>query len=363
MASGPSPAPPCRAQGSTHAHVYPRLATGACQARHNQAGLGPTELCTGCSRFLLSSECEWGEYYRVAHRAGLIPKSCARGADVVPTVGICGNPPGDEFNHQEVSGKGKENNYTEATGIYLTTIKQNLGWQVFGLRRRFSRVLWAVWVGASWPLRDATLLAQYVQCDNTLQRRRAVCGGGQCVGQCVGGGQCVGQCVRGGQCPTHCPTHCPPPHTALPSHTAPHTVLPHTLPSPTHCPTHCPPTQTQIPYRGLVACRAYPCRPLPHSSGAARPPPFGRFDRQWMAAASQSLPTYRTQRVAELGAGPAPPGVGVLAIEDRPAPSRSSQSRPRVQTQAYPAAGPQAYQRQGGYRVPSQAYAYQPRYY
>uniref|UniRef100_A0A7S4CXK6 Uncharacterized protein n=1 Tax=Eutreptiella gymnastica TaxID=73025 RepID=A0A7S4CXK6_9EUGL len=88
-----------------------------------------------------------------------------------------------------------------------------------------------------------------------------------------------------------------------------------------------------------------------------------RFDRQWMAAASQSLPTYRTQRVAELGAGPAPPGVGVLAIEDRPAPSRSSQSRPRVQTQAYPAAGPQAYQRQGGYRVPSQAYAYQPRYY
>ena len=50
-----------------------RLATSVCQASHIQASLGPTEPCTGCSRFLLSSGYEWGEYYRVAHSTGLIP--------------------------------------------------------------------------------------------------------------------------------------------------------------------------------------------------------------------------------------------------------------------------------------------------
>ena len=29
----------------------------------NQAGLGPTEPCDGCSKFLLSTGCEVGEYY------------------------------------------------------------------------------------------------------------------------------------------------------------------------------------------------------------------------------------------------------------------------------------------------------------
>ena len=33
----------------------------------------PTEPCTGCRRFLLSSGCEWGKYYRAAHSAGPIP--------------------------------------------------------------------------------------------------------------------------------------------------------------------------------------------------------------------------------------------------------------------------------------------------
>ena len=50
-----------------------RLATRACQARHNQAGLGPDEPCTRCNRFLLSSGCEWGKYYRVTHSTGPIP--------------------------------------------------------------------------------------------------------------------------------------------------------------------------------------------------------------------------------------------------------------------------------------------------
>ena len=40
---------------------------------HNHSGLGPTEPCTGCNRFLLSSGCGWGKYYRVAHSTGLIP--------------------------------------------------------------------------------------------------------------------------------------------------------------------------------------------------------------------------------------------------------------------------------------------------
>ena len=60
----PPPHPPER---------HSRLATSVCQARHNQAGPGPTEPCTGCSRFLLSSGCEWGKYYRVAHSTGPIP--------------------------------------------------------------------------------------------------------------------------------------------------------------------------------------------------------------------------------------------------------------------------------------------------
>ena len=50
-----------------------RLATSVCQASHTQASLGPTEPCNGCNRFLLSSGCEWGEYYQVAHSTGLIP--------------------------------------------------------------------------------------------------------------------------------------------------------------------------------------------------------------------------------------------------------------------------------------------------
>ena len=54
-------------------HHRVRLATAVCQSRHNQAGLGPTEPCTGRSRFLPSSGCQWGEYYRVAHSAGPIP--------------------------------------------------------------------------------------------------------------------------------------------------------------------------------------------------------------------------------------------------------------------------------------------------
>ena len=44
-----------------------------CQARHDRAGLGPTEPCTGCDRALLSSGCQWGEYYRVAHGTGPAP--------------------------------------------------------------------------------------------------------------------------------------------------------------------------------------------------------------------------------------------------------------------------------------------------
>ena len=50
-----------------------RLATRVRQARRNHPGLGPTEPCIECSRALSSSGRVWGEYYRVAHRLGLIP--------------------------------------------------------------------------------------------------------------------------------------------------------------------------------------------------------------------------------------------------------------------------------------------------
>ena len=62
-------------------HISPstRLAISVCPARHGHAGRGPTEPCTGCGRFLLSSRCEWGEYYyRVAHGAGLTPNETHR---------------------------------------------------------------------------------------------------------------------------------------------------------------------------------------------------------------------------------------------------------------------------------------------
>ena len=67
---------PCRAICSHdchRGHVSGRPATSVRQARHTQASLGPAEPSAGCNRFLLSSGCEWGRYYRVAHSTGLIP--------------------------------------------------------------------------------------------------------------------------------------------------------------------------------------------------------------------------------------------------------------------------------------------------
>ena len=52
--------------------VHSRLATSVRQVRRDQKELGPTELDTGRSRFLLSSECNRSGYYRVAGGAGLI---------------------------------------------------------------------------------------------------------------------------------------------------------------------------------------------------------------------------------------------------------------------------------------------------
>ena len=50
-----------------------KLAISVSQASHNRAGLGPTEPCTGCNRFLLTAGREWGENYRVARCLGLVP--------------------------------------------------------------------------------------------------------------------------------------------------------------------------------------------------------------------------------------------------------------------------------------------------
>ena len=58
--------------------VMNRLATRVHRARHNQAGLAPTEPCTGCSRFLLNSGFEWGRCYPVAHSTELLAKDETR---------------------------------------------------------------------------------------------------------------------------------------------------------------------------------------------------------------------------------------------------------------------------------------------
>ena len=50
-----------------------RLATGIRQVRPDQMEPGPTASNTGRSRFLLSSACDGGGYYRVARGTGLIP--------------------------------------------------------------------------------------------------------------------------------------------------------------------------------------------------------------------------------------------------------------------------------------------------
>ena len=57
----------------TGLQLWTRRDTSVCQAWHSQAELGPTEQCTGCSRFLLSAGCEGGRKYRGAHNAGLLP--------------------------------------------------------------------------------------------------------------------------------------------------------------------------------------------------------------------------------------------------------------------------------------------------
>ena len=48
------------------------LVSSVCQASHSQAGLAPTEPCTGCSRFLPTSECERDGNSWVANSARLI---------------------------------------------------------------------------------------------------------------------------------------------------------------------------------------------------------------------------------------------------------------------------------------------------
>ena len=51
----------------------PDLPLASAKPATPKANLSPTEPRTGCSRFLLSSGCVWGRYYRAAHSTGLIP--------------------------------------------------------------------------------------------------------------------------------------------------------------------------------------------------------------------------------------------------------------------------------------------------
>ena len=67
--------------------------------------------------------------------------SC-HGACAVQTLGISGDPPGDDCNHQEASRY--KQNPPESLWELLGTMKKSLGRQVLCLQLRFSGVLWAV---------------------------------------------------------------------------------------------------------------------------------------------------------------------------------------------------------------------------
>ena len=62
--AGPPSSPPTK---------QTKPATSVRAASHNKAGLSPTEPRTGCNMFLLSSVCEGGKHYRVAHSARPVP--------------------------------------------------------------------------------------------------------------------------------------------------------------------------------------------------------------------------------------------------------------------------------------------------
>ena len=80
----PPSAPPCAMRvpwgggGSGRGRdglLPPDLPLASAKAATTQASPGPTEGCTGCNMFLLSSGCGWGKYYRVAHSTGPVPNN------------------------------------------------------------------------------------------------------------------------------------------------------------------------------------------------------------------------------------------------------------------------------------------------
>ena len=80
------------------------------------------------------------------HRA-LLPR-CACGAGAVQLLGIFGDPPGGNCNHQEASRR--EQTLPRSLWDLLAITRENLGRQVVCLQLRVSGVPWAVWVGTSW---------------------------------------------------------------------------------------------------------------------------------------------------------------------------------------------------------------------
>ena len=78
----------------------------------------------------------------------IIRRGCScRGARAVRTLGISGDPPGDNCNHQEAFRK--EQKRPRSLWDLLATMKKDVRRQVLCLLI-FSGVLWAFWVGASW---------------------------------------------------------------------------------------------------------------------------------------------------------------------------------------------------------------------
>ena len=117
------------------------------RSRHPNRGppLGTTVRCAGPVLRLWPGPA-LGRCRACAPGRALLPQ-CRRSA-AAQTLGICGAPPGDNCNHQEASRK--EQKPPQSLWDLLATIQKIPGRQVLCLQRRFSGVVRAVWVGASW---------------------------------------------------------------------------------------------------------------------------------------------------------------------------------------------------------------------
>ena len=123
-------------------------------------------LCPRCARAVRKRPLMQARPYN----SGQILPRRAHGARAVQTLGISGDPPSDNCTHEEACRK--EQKRPRSLGDLLAIIKQTLGRRVVCLQIRFSGVLWAVWVSASW---DSAPVFDHCWLPRCGRGARAVC--------------------------------------------------------------------------------------------------------------------------------------------------------------------------------------------